>query len=134
MDQLAVDTNAVVDLLRSDRINPPYLETLTSVFVPLHVLGELLLGAELSGRPDENRPAVEQLQLRWTLLLPDAATAGTYAGIAAREVRAHRTGPKTEGARKNDLWIAALCLQHHLPLLTNDRDFDRIEGLEVIHW
>lgn len=34
----------------------------------------------------------------------------------------------------NDLWIAALCLQHALPLLTNDRGFDTIDGLAVIHW
>jgi predicted nucleic acid-binding protein len=34
----------------------------------------------------------------------------------------------------NDLWIAALCIQHSLPLLTNDRGFNGIENLEVIHW
>lgn len=34
----------------------------------------------------------------------------------------------------HDLWIAALCLQHRLPLLSNDRDFDDIEGLQVVHW
>jgi predicted nucleic acid-binding protein len=34
----------------------------------------------------------------------------------------------------NDLWIAALCLQHRLPLLTNDKDFEGIEGLDLVHW
>lgn len=37
-------------------------------------------------------------------------------------------------AKVNDLWIAALCLQHNLPLLTNDRGFDAIAGLTIRHW
>jgi predicted nucleic acid-binding protein len=34
----------------------------------------------------------------------------------------------------NHLWIAALCLQFDLPLLTNDALFDEVSELEVIHW
>lgn len=34
----------------------------------------------------------------------------------------------------HDIWIAALCLQHQLPLLTNDSLFDQVSALEVIHW
>jgi len=33
-----------------------------------------------------------------------------------------------------DVWIAALCIQHDVPLLTNDRGFDTIPELTVIHW
>jgi predicted nucleic acid-binding protein len=34
----------------------------------------------------------------------------------------------------NDLWIAALCLQHSLPLLSRDRHFDQVTGLKRIGW
>jgi tRNA(fMet)-specific endonuclease VapC len=34
----------------------------------------------------------------------------------------------------NDLWIAALCRQHDLPLLSRDRHFDRVPGLRRIAW
>ena len=34
----------------------------------------------------------------------------------------------------NDMWIAALCIQHDVPLLTSDHGFDIITGLTVIHW
>ena len=37
-------------------------------------------------------------------------------------------------SKMNDFWIAALCIQHGLPLLTNDKGFDNIPGLTVIHW
>ena len=45
--------------------------------------------------------------------------------MAAREARSSKV---------NDLWIAALCIQHNLPLLTHDRGFDHIAGLTVVHW
>ncbi|MGA8200792.1 MAG: PIN domain-containing protein, partial [Candidatus Sulfotelmatobacter sp.] len=34
----------------------------------------------------------------------------------------------------NDLWIAALCRQHALPLLSRDRHFDQVTGLKRIGW
>ena len=46
-------------------------------------------------------------------------------------------GPRSDGKEhrtplpENDIWIAAICLQHGLTLLTLDRHFDRIEGLAL---
>jgi tRNA(fMet)-specific endonuclease VapC len=34
----------------------------------------------------------------------------------------------------NDLWIAALCRQHSLPLLSRDRHFDLVTGLKRLAW
>ncbi|HWW18088.1 MAG TPA: PIN domain-containing protein [Candidatus Saccharimonadales bacterium] len=34
----------------------------------------------------------------------------------------------------SDLWIAALCRQHSLPLLSRDRHFDFDSGLQRIDW
>ena len=34
----------------------------------------------------------------------------------------------------NDLWIAALCRQHSFPLLSRDRHFDFVSGLQRIDW
>lgn len=35
---------------------------------------------------------------------------------------------------ENDIWIAALCLEHDVPLLSNDGHFNNIPELEVINW
>jgi tRNA(fMet)-specific endonuclease VapC len=32
----------------------------------------------------------------------------------------------------NDVWIAALCRQHSLPLLSRDRHFDAVSGITQI--
>jgi tRNA(fMet)-specific endonuclease VapC len=34
----------------------------------------------------------------------------------------------------NDLWIAALCRQHHFPLLSRDRHFDVVRDLKRLDW
>jgi predicted nucleic acid-binding protein len=34
----------------------------------------------------------------------------------------------------NDAWIAALCQQHGLPILSRDQHFDLIKGLDRIAW
>jgi tRNA(fMet)-specific endonuclease VapC len=133
-EKLAVDTNAVADYLRSYRPEPPHLAAAAEVFLPLPVLGELYLGAFGSARVEENVAAVDRAAMAWSRLVPDHETARIYGRIAARYQAAGSASTRTERARRSDLWIAALCLQHKLPLLSNDRDFDGIEGLEVIHW
>ena len=34
----------------------------------------------------------------------------------------------------NDVWIAALCRQHSLPLVSRDRHFDAVSGVTRIPW
>jgi tRNA(fMet)-specific endonuclease VapC len=34
----------------------------------------------------------------------------------------------------NDVWIAALCRQHRLPLLSRDRHFDGVPGIRRLAW
>lgn len=127
-DWLAVDTNAVIDFLRPDRTPPPLLDRNALVALPLPVAGELFGGAQSSRRTAANLERVEELVARWTLLFPDLATARIY-GRLRGEVR-----DALSTSRMNDLWIAAICLQYELPLLTNDRGFTAIPGLTVINW
>ena len=98
--------------------------------LPLPVLGELFTGAYSSDRKTANIAAVEGVIARWTVLSPDAETAREYGRIRAQL----REMSRTTHTRLNDLWIAALCIQHAVPLLTNDRGFDVITGLTVIRW
>lgn len=135
-ERLALDSNAAIDLLRRDRPNPaPLLEAKTLV-LPLFVLAELKFGALRSAGTEENLRASAALAARCEVLVPDEGTTDRYAQIRV-QVEAARTLPQNrqrlEGLH-HDLWVAALCLQHRLPLLTNDRDFDGIEGLELIRW
>ena len=127
INRLAVDANAAIDFIRPDRKTPPQLRDAQQVWLPLSALGELFAGAEQSNRAAENLAKVEDLTVRWTVFAPDIETARVYG-------RLRRAERLAGAARINDLWIAALCIQHDIPLLTSDPGFDVLKPLRVIHW
>ncbi len=124
---LAVDANAAIDFIRPDRPTPPQLRAANRRILPLPVVGELFGGAQSSIYIQRNLTKIEELISAWTVLVPDLDTARIYGRLRGE-------GATISAARRNDLWIAALCLQHDLPLLTNDRGFDAIPNLAVVHW
>ncbi|HKS22020.1 MAG TPA: PIN domain-containing protein [Thermoanaerobaculia bacterium] len=130
IERLAIDANAAIDVMRPRRPDPPPLIGSKTIFLPLPVLGELLAGAKVSMDAQRNLKRVASLRRQCELLLPDENTANIYGDIRAMSGNVQPLGK----SKLNDLWIAALCLQHNLPLLTNDRGFDNVAGLKVIHW
>ena len=127
-ERFAVDTNAVVDLLRHDRLSPPLLQKQNDVWLPLPVAGELFAGVYTSQRVVQNLGELEVLIGEWALFSADLETARIY-GRLRGEVHL-----PVSTSRMNDLWIAAICLQYDLPLLTNDSGFKSVPGLTVITW
>jgi tRNA(fMet)-specific endonuclease VapC len=135
-DRLAFDANAAIDSLRPARPFPFPLKDARALFMPLFVLAELRLGAARSRQPAQNEVQVEALARRCKVIVADLHTIPFY--IHVRNILARvRTVPQSLEKREafgHDLWIAALCLQFDLPLLTKDALFDDVSGLEVIHW
>jgi len=100
--------------------------------MPLFVLAELRLGFSRANLND----LLDELVTVSIIIAPDAGTIDHYVTTRNAMLRS-RTIPARREAREglsHDIWIAALCLQHNLPLLTNDRDFDDVDGLRVIRW
>jgi tRNA(fMet)-specific endonuclease VapC len=127
-ERLAVDTNTVIEHIRRGTPLASAFRSDRTIFLPLPVLGELFAGAYASTRKADNVVAIELVIAKWTVVSPDRETAREYGRIRSllREM------PNATQARRNDLWIAALCIQHNLPLLTNDSGFDVIPGLTVV--
>lgn len=128
-DGVVADTSAWVELIRQDRPDPPQIGDAASLFIPLPALGELFAGAYEGKRRDEQLAAIDQILRMATVLKPDAETAREYGRI-----RGILRIANLSAGKRNDLWIAALCLQHELPLLAKDRGFDEIPNLKVLHW
>jgi tRNA(fMet)-specific endonuclease VapC len=109
---------------------------------PSHLPGEPLVTAitlaELSVGPlvaklDEERAArqihLQQVEASFEPIPFDSRAARAF-GLVAASLR--RSGRKTS-ARSFDAMIAAIALAHGLPVYTcNPRDFEGIEGLEVV--
>jgi tRNA(fMet)-specific endonuclease VapC len=123
-----LDTNIVIALFANEAGITDQLATMDEVFIPSIVIGELFYGAMKSSRAAENLRRVDHFVSISSVLGCDAQTGLRYAQIK-NEARA-RGRPLPE----NDLWIAAIALQHDLPLVTRDMHFDGIEALATTAW
>lgn len=125
---LAIDTNRYVDLVRGDPDARETLETADVVQVPLIVLAELRAGFSIGRRGAENEGVLRRFLMRpgVLVLLPDEQTPHHYAAVY-RQLRKQGTPIPT-----NDMWIAALVLQHDLTLYDRDEHFDHLPQLPRI--
>ena len=96
--------------------------------VPVIVIGEYRLGISQSRRRAEYENWLRDWIEAVTVLDIDEETTHHYATIGSELKRSGKPIPA------NDLWIAALCRQHSLPLISRDRHFDAVRGLERIDW
>ena len=96
--------------------------------VPVIVIGEYRLGISQSRRRTEYENWLREWMEAVTVLDIDEETTHHYAAIGSELKRSGKPIPA------NDLWIAALCRQHSLPLISRDRHFDAVRGLERIDW
>jgi predicted nucleic acid-binding protein len=125
---LILDTNALS--AAADR-DPAALEVVAGaqrLAVPVIVLGEYRLGIAQSRRRTEYEKWLREWLGTVTVLDIDDETTLHYAAIGLELKRSGKPIPA------NDLWIAALCRQHSLPLISRDRHFDVVKGLERIDW
>jgi tRNA(fMet)-specific endonuclease VapC len=126
-----LDTNLCIRVLR-DR--PPELRErfnreADTLCINTIVLTELLVGAEKSGRPAENRREVGRFAARLTVLPFDEAAAAHAAEI---RVDLERRGRSIGGY---DTLIAGHARSRGLIVITgNLREFSRVEGLRSEDW
>jgi predicted nucleic acid-binding protein len=135
-ERLAFDANAAIDSIRPGRPFPQPLKSARQLLMPLFVLAELRVGVARSQRQAENAAAVDALASRCELLIPNDETIGHYVRVR-RDIERVRTAPATLEKREgfgHDLWIAALCLQNDVALLTKDALFRDVSGLRVVSW
>lgn len=123
-----LDTNAVSALSDVDPQAARLVSQYRSMVVPSVALGEMYFGVWKSGRRDLNRAKVAAFEARAKVLPCDAGTAAVYGRIKDDLRRKGRPIPE------NDLWIAALAIQHGRTLISRDAHFGEVEGLSVVGW
>ena len=96
--------------------------------IPVIVLGEYWFGISQSRQRLEYEQWMNDSLPFCRVLEITVETAAKYAEIRA-EVK--RSGTRIPS---NDAWIAALCRQHALPLLSKDRHFDVVKGMRRLEW
>jgi len=123
-----LDTNALSAWAEADGALLRVLPKDRLWHLPVVALGEFLFGIRRSReRPKLERWIVE-VKATCALMVVDGDTADHYARIREELRRAATPIPE------NDIWIAALCRQHHLAVASRDGHLDRVRGLKRVAW
>lgn len=123
-----LDTNIVIALFADEETVKNNLAQANEVFIPSTAIGELFYGARKSGRVKANLSRVDELIAISTVFSCDAETARQYGEIKNKLRLKGRPLPE------NDIWIAAIALQHNLVLVTRDAHFQQVENLQSVNW
>lgn len=120
--RLALDTNRYTDLCRGLPEVVRTSEQAEAVFLPFVVLAELRAGFGVGKRGAENERTLRRFLMKpaVAVLFADGQTTHHYAAVY-RQLRRQGTPIPT-----NDIWVAALVLQHDLVLCARDRHFDHL--------
>lgn len=110
-----LDTSIVIDHFRGDPRIGQALETAAPLYLPTVVLGELYYGAFCSGYRHKKLEQVRRFLRAAIVIGTGAQTSEAYGRIRAELAEAGRPIPE------NDLWIAALAIQHDCRLVTRDQ-------------
>lgn len=123
--RLAVDTNRYADFSRGDASVVRTLEMAEEVWLPFIVMGELRAGFAVGTQGPHNEAFLLRflLKTRVGVLYADEQTSHHYAAVY-RQLRRQGSPIPT-----NDMWIAALTLQHSLTLYARDSHFDTLPQL-----
>jgi len=123
--RVILDTNRYVDFCRGDPAVLDVIRQAESVALPFVALAELRAGFRCGtvGRRNEATLVRFLASPRVAVLYPDEQTTHAYAGLFS-QLRAQGTPIPT-----NDLWIAALAVQHDLLLCSRDAHFDHLAQL-----
>lgn len=125
---MILDTNALSAAADREAAALKIVANAESLAVPVIVLGEYRFGIAQSRYRKDYEDWLRDWITVVKILNVDERTSHHYATI----------GFELKGLGKpiptNDLWIAALCRQHSLSLLSKDRHFDVVPGLQRIAW
>jgi tRNA(fMet)-specific endonuclease VapC len=125
---LILDTNGLSAIADGEPKMEPVLRRASEIAIPVIVLGEYRFGIAQSRERTRYEYFLNQIISDCRVLIVDEETAIKYADIRDK---LKRKGKPIPG---NDLWIAALSIQHALPLLSCDLHFDSVPGLKRIGW
>jgi tRNA(fMet)-specific endonuclease VapC len=120
--RLALDTNRYVDFCRGDESIAEAIRAAREIVLPFVALAELRAGFACGTRAQRNASVLVRFlgRPRVRTLFADDGTTRQYANLF-RQLRQQGTPIPV-----NDLWIAALCVQHDLILASRDIHFDHL--------
>lgn len=125
---MILDTNGLSALADGEPGLEPLLRRAAQVAIPVIVLGEYRYGISQSRNHIRYEQWLAEYLPSFRILDVDERTTISYSAVRRELKKAGTPIPS------NDVWIAALCRQHSLPLLSRDRHFDAVSGITRLDW
>ena len=125
---MILDTNALSAFVDGEAGVGDALRREPRAVIPVIVLGEFRYGIAESRHRAAYETWLETHLPHFEILTVTDGTAIAYAGLRVALKRLGRPIPA------NDAWIAALALEHRLPVLSRDEHFDVVAGIERKSW
>ncbi|HLB16093.1 MAG TPA: type II toxin-antitoxin system VapC family toxin [Burkholderiales bacterium] len=125
---MILDTNALSAFVDGDAGVGEILRRQARAAIPVIVLGEFRYGIAESRHRSAYEAWLESQLPHFDVLAVTDETAVAYAALRVSLRRSGRPIPA------NDAWIAALALQHRLPVLSRDQHFDAVPDLKRTSW
>jgi predicted nucleic acid-binding protein len=123
-----LDTNALSAFIDGEPAVGARLLAESLVAIPVIVLGEFRHGISGSRHRDRYEQWLADHLSHFKILSVTESTTVTYTRVRASLKKLGRPIPG------NDAWIAALALQHRLPVRSRDEHFDAVPGLRREAW
>ncbi len=125
---MILDTNALSAFADGEHGVGEVLRRQERAAIPVIVLGEFRYGIADSRHRRTYEEWLATNLPRFELLAITAETTIPYAMLRGTLKLLGRPIPA------NDAWIAALAMQHRLPILTRDQHFDALPGVHRVSW
>jgi len=125
---LILDTNAISAVADQNLLVTELLAQANEVALPVVAIGEYRYGISQSRYKARYWAWLDEFVRDARLLQVDELTTHYYAEIRVELRKSGKPIPT------NDLWISALCRQYGLSLLSRDRHFDLVRGIDRIEW
>jgi tRNA(fMet)-specific endonuclease VapC len=123
-----LDTNGLSALAEGEPGLESLLRRAAQVAIPVIVLGEYRYGISQSRNHIHYEQWLAEYLPGFRILDVDERTTISYTAVRRELKKAGTPIPS------NDVWIAALCCQHSLPLLSRNRHFDAVSGIIRLDW
>ena len=128
---IVVDTNVVSYIYRGDPIGRPYLDLIRGYrpVISVQTYEEIVFGVMAN---NWGQARIRRL-LRYVNANYDIIESNSRLAVACARLRteSRRLGRELS---TSDGWIAATAVLLNCPLLSHDRDFGELPGLEVVHY
>lgn len=125
---MILDTNGLSALVEGEPSLEPVLRKAEHLAIPAIVLGEYRYGIWHSRNRQHYQQWLQQYLPQFRILDIEDRTTIPYAAVRTELKKAGTPIPS------NDVWIAALCRQHSLPIISRDHHFDLVAGIKRIEW